>query len=119
MKRRVLVIEDDAWQAEMIVRQLAGECSVDVASDALAAFDCIDAAPPQAIILDMMLPGPNGVAFLHELRSHTNLADVPVIVCSTRTAQLATLRPYGVTAVLDKAAMQTDDILVAVRKVLV
>lgn len=119
MKRRVLVIEDDAWQAEMIARQLAGEFTVDVASDALAAFDSIDAAQPQAIILDMMLPGPNGVAFLHELRSHTNLADVPVIVCSTRIARLETLRPYGVAAVFDKAAIQPDDILVAVRKVLV
>lgn len=117
--RRVLVIEDDAWQAEMTARQLARhDFQVEIAHDALAAFAMIDAHPPDAIILDMMLPGPNGMTFLHELRSHADIADIPVVVCSTQKLELKILQPYGVAAVIDKTTMEPDDVVVAVRKVL-
>lgn len=117
--RQVLVIEDDAWQAEMIERQLSHYgFTVMVVHNALDAFAAIDAKMPAAIVLDMMLPGPNGMTFLHELRSHSDLASLPVIVCSTQSLALESLRPYGVGVVLDKTTMETDDIAVAVRKVL-
>jgi DNA-binding response OmpR family regulator len=116
---RVLVIEDDTWQAEMMAGQLVrGGYVVDTAYDALAAFAIIDQQTPDIIVLDMMLPGPNGMTFLHELHSHADIAAIPVIVCTTKEINVATLQPYGVVAVLDKATMQPDDVVFAVRKVL-
>lgn len=119
MSRRVLVVEDDAWQADMMATQLtANGFQTTIATDALAAFASIDQSAPGAIVLDIMLPGPNGIAFLHELRSHADTADVPVIVCTAQQLSLSSLRPYGVTNVLDKTAMQPQDVVVAVREVL-
>lgn len=116
--KRILLIEDDAWQAETAKRQLIGSgFAVRIATDALMAFAMIDKKRPDAIVLDVMLPGPNGIAFLHELQSHTDLADVPVVVCSMQQLDIAALRPYGVLGVLDKTTMQPDDIAIAVRKV--
>ena len=117
--RQVLVIEDDAWQAEMIERQLSHYgFTVMVVHNALDAFAAIDTKMPTAIVLDMMLPGPNGMTFLHELRSHSDLASLPVIVCSTQLLALESLRPYGVEAVLNKTTMENDDVVSALRKVL-
>ncbi len=116
---RVLVVDDDAWQADMIVGQLTKDGFVaEVATDALAAFTSIDRHSPDVIVLDIMLPGPNGIAFLHELRSHTDIANIPVVVCSAGQLEAGKLRPYGVTSVLDKTTMQPDDVLVAVRRAL-
>ncbi len=117
---RVLVVDDDIWQADMAVQQLmTNGFTTEAVPDALAAFASIDARPPEVIVLDMMLPGPNGIAFLHELRSHADIAGIPVIICSAQQLQLGKLRPYGVVSVLDKTTMQPDDVVTAVRKALV
>lgn len=96
----VLVVEDDSWQAEHLARQLeqAGY-RVMVAAHALEAIDQIDSLPPDVIVLDMFLPGANGMALLHEIRSYADLAAIPVLVCSTEQLALHQLKPYGVTAV--------------------
>lgn len=117
--KRVLIIEDDTWQAEMMKQVLTQHDFVaEVAHDGLAAFTAIDTHAPDAIVLDMMLPGPNGMAFLHELRSHSDIAQISVVICSNQTLALESLQPYGVRAVLDKSTMQPDDVVYALRKAL-
>lgn len=117
----VLIVEDDEWQAEQYERRLkmAGMRS-QVVPHALAAIDALDAAVPDAIVLDVLLPGPNAFAFLHELRSHSDLAGVPVILCTNSADQIAgeDVAAYGVTRVLDKATMVPGDLVAAVKKAL-
>lgn len=110
---RVLLVEDDPWQAEQIVKQLeaAGHTAAH-ADDALAAIDALEAQLPDLIVLDMFLPGPSGVTLLHELQSHSDSAALPIIAYSAhltyRTEQLA---PYGVVAVLDKTIMTPGELV--------
>ena len=117
----VLLIEDDAWQRQHYTETLTREGFVVTASPhALAAIGQIDQARPDVIVLDLMLPGVNGMALLHELRSHSDLAAIPIIMMSTQPSlQESQLAPYGVVAVLDKTTMQHDAIAVAIRKALV
>lgn len=117
--KRILVVEDDSWQAEYIARQLerAGY-RVQVAAHALQAIEVIDQQLPDIIILDMFLPGANGVTLLHEIRSHADLAHIPVIVCSAEQVSAKQLKPYGVVEVLDKTIMTNADLQAAVRRVL-
>ena len=115
----MLVIEDDTWQAEVLAQQLVRHgFTAEIATDGLMAFTAIDAHTPDLIVLDMMLPGPNGIAFLHELRSHADLSGIPVIICSAQQLELKSLQPYGVVALLDKATMQPSDVAEAARKAL-
>lgn len=118
MNTRVLVIEDDDWQREHTADVLRKhDFAVAESAHALEAIDQIDTFQPDVIILDMMLPGYNGIALLHELQSHSDLASIPVVVISTLTDfTLDQLQPYGVRVVLDKATMQLDDIVAAVKK---
>ena len=83
-------------------------------------MDMIDKHHPHAIVLDIFMPGPNGIVLLHEMRSHSDLANIPVIVCSNSASDIphGNLAKYGVMAVLDKTTMHPDDIVTAVRRVL-
>jgi CheY-like chemotaxis protein len=106
---QVLVVDDDPWQRAHMVRQLTRlGYQPREAADAFEALDLLDEPPlPAAIVLDMLLPGPNGMTFLHEIRSHTDSADIPIIICSAsvQNMDLGDLQPYGVVALLDKTTM--------------
>ena len=119
--KTILVVEDDIWQAEQYVRTLekAGfEASYVI--HALSAIDEIDRHPPDAIVLDVFLAGPNGFVLLHELRSYSDIGNIPAILCTGSAESItgADLASYGVVQVLDKASMVPEDLVVAVKKAL-
>lgn len=117
----VLIVEDDQWLAEQHARTLAAAgIRADFAVHALAAIDAIDQKMPDALVLDVLLAGPNAFTLLHELQSHADLASIPVILCTNSADQLASedIEAYGVKRVLDKATMLPGDLVTAIKKVL-
>ncbi|NCU38369.1 response regulator [Candidatus Saccharibacteria bacterium] len=117
----IVVIDDEQWLTTQYVRvlQKAGFI-VHAAHDALEGLDAIDKYHPQVIVLDVFMPGPNGFVLLHEIRSHSDLAHIPVILCSNSASDIphGNLNEYGVATVLDKTTMSPDDIATAVRRLL-
>ena len=115
----ILVVDDDTWQADHYRRELerAGY-KVKLARHAYEAISEIDNEQPILLLLDLMLPGSNGITLLHELRSYPDLAAIPVIVVSSAPVALEVLKPYGVTEVLDKTKSTNEELLATVRKVL-
>jgi DNA-binding response OmpR family regulator len=81
----VLVVEDDRDIAELIVHYLerAGHGSAIVGSghDALARAR---ARPPDVVVLDLMLPGLDGLEVCRALRGDRATADVPIIMLTAR-----------------------------------
>ncbi len=121
VKASVLVVDDDQWLCAQFQRVLTrAGFVVYLASNALEGMSAIDTHKPQVIILDIFMPGPNGIVLLHEIRSHSDLAQTPIIVCSNSASDVphGDLSAYGVRTVLDKTTMQPDDIVAAVRRVL-
>lgn len=117
----VLIVEDDEWLAEQHERTLgAAGIRAQSVPHALAAIDSIDLATPDVLVLDVLLIGPNAFTLLHELQSHADLAGIPVILCTNTADQLASedVEAYGVARVLDKATMLPDELVAAVKKVL-
>jgi two-component system, OmpR family, alkaline phosphatase synthesis response regulator PhoP len=82
---RILVVEDDRDIADLIAHALAkaGYETDRVASgpDALASAR---AAAPDAIILDLMLPGLDGFDVCRALRGHDGTASIPIIMLTAR-----------------------------------
>lgn len=114
----VLVVDDDPWFAEQHIRTLeAAGFRADHVTDGIDGIAALDNELPDAVVLDVFLPGPNGIALLHEMKSYSDLSSLPVIVCSSNAAtiSLETIRPYGVVAVIDKTTMEPEDIVRAVR----
>ena len=75
--KRVLIVDDDRWFAELLAKQLRGiSIDVQIVAHALEAMAAIDEHPPAVIILDIFMPGPNGLVLLQELQSHSDLAQL-------------------------------------------
>jgi CheY-like chemotaxis protein len=124
MKRNatILVVEDDVWFAEQHLRTLQGAgFKAKHVTDGIAAIQALDESLPDVIVLDIFLPGPNAFVLLHEMQSYADLSALPVIICtgSVPAIHKNVLAAYGVTSILDKAVMQPDDLVAAVRRVLV
>ena len=108
--KKLLIVEDDKNWADILCGY-----AVAVGAEARAvvsggqAMEMIDNWQPDAIVLDMLLAGETAVALLNELRSHADLARLPIVVCSNVGVNLADLRPFGVTALLDKASMRPNE----------
>ena len=116
--KKILVIEDDPWQAEHTIDVLAkAGYKVSHARDALEALDILDQQKIDLIVLDMFLPGPNAFTLLHELKSHQDLAQIPVVIFSTQAEYtLDTLKPYGVVDLVDKTTAKQGDLVSAITK---
>lgn len=76
---RVLVVDDDPTVSDVVRRYLerAGY-QVDRAVDGYAALAAVDRSPPDLVVLDLMLPGLDGLQVCRRLRQRT--PDVPVIM---------------------------------------
>ncbi len=107
-----MLIDDDRWYADAVVANLREDYTVTWCSGAQMAIEAIDQSPPQAIVLDMLMPGGNGSVFLQELQSYTDTAMIPVILCSSIDfmPQAATLQAYGVRHVFDKAKLDFSEL---------
>lgn len=83
---RVLVVEDDPKIARLLVDYLAAEgLSADVVSDGQVAVDFIRHEPPLLVLLDLMLPGMNGVAVCRQVRQYYA---GPIIMLTARVEEI-------------------------------
>jgi two-component system OmpR family response regulator len=81
---RLLLVEDDAKLARALVRGLSREgYDVDIAQDGQEALQQAGAGEYEVIVLDVMLPGPDGFAVCETLRLGGD--ETPVIMLTART----------------------------------
>ena len=79
---RVLLVEDDPTVREVVVRYLEREgIVVDAVGDGLVALDHAESCWPDLVVLDLMLPGIDGLEVCRRLRER---APVPVIMLTAR-----------------------------------
>jgi DNA-binding response OmpR family regulator len=79
--RRLLIIDDDAGVQKMLRILLEYEhFEVTVAGNGWAALECLDSTPPDLILLDLMMPHMDGLAFMAELTRRGLRPSLPVIV---------------------------------------
>jgi two-component system, OmpR family, response regulator len=80
---KILVVEDERHIADFVRHGLEAEgFTVEVCHDGNAAYDLASTHPYDAIVLDIMLPGRDGLSILRNLRRQRNA--VPVILLTAR-----------------------------------
>ena len=82
----VLVIDDEKAYTKVMAMVL-GEYGFDSfpANSAKDAWELLDRVTPDLVLLDAMMPEIDGITFLGELREHTELRAVPVLVVTAYT----------------------------------
>jgi two-component system OmpR family response regulator len=85
MDKRILIVDDDPELRELLRGYLGGNgYAVDVAGDGDAMRQRIAAAAPDLLILDLMLPGEDGLALCRELRAAPATAALPILMLTAR-----------------------------------
>jgi response regulator of citrate/malate metabolism len=85
---RVLVVEDDRVVARLHCRFIArvpGFTAVGVATTAAQAQDMVRTLHPDLLLLDIGLPGENGIVLLRRLRAAGNAVEVIAVTAATAT----------------------------------
>lgn len=111
--KRVLVIDDDPDMLRLLGRILCEEwrdCHVVSAASAEEAVDYLSPRP-SVILLDLLMPGINGVQLLSRLEADANTANIPVVVVTARgpAEEAAGLAP-GELRLLRRASFSAGDI---------
>jgi DNA-binding response OmpR family regulator len=82
MNATVLLVEDDPTVSEVVARYLSREgFEVRCERDGTAAFEHASVTPPDLMVLDLMLPGMDGLEVFRRLRE---VAPVPTIMLTAR-----------------------------------
>jgi DNA-binding response OmpR family regulator len=85
---KVLVIDDEQSIRILIAAILEDEGYVVIqAADGYQGLDLLEQERPDLVILDVMMPGIDGVETLRRMREMDSHADVPVVMVSAGAAQ--------------------------------
>ncbi len=100
--KTVLVVEDDLDVRDLLQDYLEAKgFDVVPAGTGKQALDFLlakGAAPPDIVILDLMMPLVNGWQVLEQMRNHPVLAEIPVVVLTAATSD----KPTGANVIVRK-----------------
>jgi CheY-like chemotaxis protein len=117
---KILIVEDDPDTRELLKARLKVHgYETAFAFDAVTAISVAREEKPDLILLDMGLPGGDGVVVMDRLKTFPALAHIPVIVVSARDASTTEPRAAeaGASAYVQKP-IDNEQLMSAVRKAL-
>lgn len=86
MTQSILVVDDEPMARNLLRLMLVrANFNVYEAEDGLDALDKLADMQPDLLILDVMMPGMDGLAVCREVRSNINFMGIPIIMLSAKT----------------------------------
>ena len=121
-KRRSILVVDDALTIRELQRSILERAGFDVrvAVDGKHALSALAEAPSDLVLTDIEMPNMDGFALTEAIRAHPTLANIPVLILSSRTS--ADDRQRGLDAGADgyiqKSGFDEAGLLAAVNRLL-
>ena len=82
-KKMILIVEDDVFMASLLERKFQQkDFQISRAENVDEARKTIQSNQVSLILLDVILPGTDGITFLKELKSNSQTQNIPVIITS-------------------------------------
>ena len=96
---KILVVDDDKDILELLKYNLEKEgYQIKTASDGIAAVEVADRFIPDVVLLDIMMPGQDGVETCRLLRLNPKLADTHIIFLTARSEEYSEVAAFEVGA---------------------
>ncbi len=95
IKRKILVVDDESIDRQMLGKMLGDEYEVLYAADGIEAMELLKKHRDliSLVLLDLFMPGKNGYAVMEEMKVDESLSHIPIIVLtSERAAEVRSLR---------------------------
>jgi two-component system, NtrC family, response regulator AtoC len=86
---RILVVDDEAGVRESLRMLLKNDFDVSAVGDVDSALAALDEAPPDLVLLDLVMPGRSGLELLRELGGRRTQVPPVVVLSATRTLSTA------------------------------
>ncbi|MGE0040524.1 MAG: response regulator [Vicinamibacterales bacterium] len=103
---KVLVVDDDPVTRRILKQTVVKELQAEVveAANGMVALDAVTREQPDVVILDLQMPGLDGLEALQTIRAWRHTKDLPVIVLTSSTDERVVRRCLSlkVTAYLAK-----------------
>jgi CheY-like chemotaxis protein len=98
-KATVMVVDDEIPYCDVIQEILSSQgYQVITANNPRQAWDLLQNHRPDIILMDIMMPGFDGIRFTQELKKKPSLAEIPIVMVSAKTSQEDRLRAQEVGA---------------------
>lgn len=117
--KRVLVIEDDETLANAYRRQLeAAGFAVEVVHDGTAGFHDVLTTAPDALLVDLFLPGFSGLDIIKKTRVQRRFERLPILVFSSAYSRETEIqaREAGATHFFDKSTARPGEVIRALNE---
>ena len=119
---KILIVEDDKFLRELMVRKLTAEHSFEVLSamDGESGLKAMKDQKPDLVLLDLILPGISGFDVLEKMKEDQHLTGMPVIILSNLGQQDDVEKGMKLGAIdyMVKAHFTPNEILVKIKQVL-
>ncbi|MEW6671588.1 MAG: response regulator [Thermodesulfobacteriota bacterium] len=92
-KKRILIVEDEPDYASIVQGYLEKEgYDVDIAFNGVEGLEKVAASPPDAVLLDVMMPEKDGYKLCRELKRDPRYAGIAVILLTAVADHVTTTR---------------------------
>ena len=121
MAKKILIIEDDKFLRELIVKKLVKEgYEISEAVDGEEGVKKVKEEKPDLVLLDLILPGIDGFEVLSRTKEDPALSQIPVIILSNLGQKEDVERGLGLGAIdyLIKAHFTPGEIIEKIRAIL-
>jgi CheY-like chemotaxis protein len=119
--RRLFVVDDDPAVCSMLAKMLTEEgADVTTLGDGEQALTAISQAPPDLVLLDLMMPGMSGFEVVARMRANPATATVPVVIVSAKelTHEDALTLDGNIQRFVAKGKLGREGLIAALRQVL-
>jgi putative two-component system response regulator len=79
VKNRILIVDDEPANIKILSNLLAADYALSVATNGQQALDVARVQSPDLILLDMVMPGMDGIEVCQALKESEQTRDIPVI----------------------------------------
>jgi CheY-like chemotaxis protein len=119
--KRILIIEDDPVAGSVYQRFLQSKgFTTDLATDGITGLEQLAASPPDAVLLDLIMPKLGGIEVLKKLRAQEAFTKLPVVVMTNACipAFVDQAVKAGANRVLDKSNATPEEVIESLQSVL-
>ncbi len=119
--RSIMIVDDNDLDRQLIRRIIEEEgLKPIVAEGGAICLELIKKQIPDVLVLDLMMPEPDGFAVLERIRSNPNTRDLPVIVVTAKDLTEGDRNKLrgNVSSVLGKSAATSETLLVEIKRIL-
>ena len=116
----ILIVEDSKTEQQILTDYLgAGGYSVVHVGSSEEALSTLQKVKPEAIFLDVVLPGQSGFELCRDLKSAPDTSNIPIVICSTKSSEMDKFwgMKQGADAYLGKP-LNREEVLTTARKLI-